>query len=388
MFRKLDRSIVVRVSIAVLSLGVIVSCYKTDSIHSPRCYTKRIQEEIYQLTFGDVEAFNALVKCGSSVVPYLIEATDNEDETISLASIAILGEIGEDAKDAIPSLLRIIENESASFFVFDEKTILATNAITKMGENGKEIIHNLVSQNIIALEDEDSNVRSNAAYVLGNMGKEAKEAIPALISALKDEDSDVRYYAAYALGNMGEEAKEAIPALISALKDEDSYVRFNAAGALGNMGKEAKEAIPALISALKDEDSNVRSNAAYVLGNMGKEAKEAIPALIFALKDEYSNVRYRAAYALVNMGKETKEAILALIWALEDEDRHVVYSYPPSLASRITAYKRENPPVACKFPVIKEILSWKCPKPSPTDTVNSPQQPKPTSVTTQPNQKR
>jgi len=44
------------------------------------------------------------------------------------------------------------------------------------------------------------NARSAAAFALGGIGPEAKEAVPALIKALgEDQDADVRKYAAWAL---------------------------------------------------------------------------------------------------------------------------------------------------------------------------------------------
>ncbi|MBU4502509.1 MAG: HPr family phosphocarrier protein, partial [Nanoarchaeota archaeon] len=151
-------------------------------------------------------------------------------------------------------------------------------------------------------------VRQAAAVSLGNIGPEAKEAVPYLIEALKD----VRLAAAAAevLGNIGPEAKEAVPYLIEALKDESLYVRLAAAEALGNIGPEAKEAVPYLIEALKDESLYVRRAAAVSLGNIGPEAKEAVPYLIEALKDESLYVRLAALEALDKIGPEAKKVII------------------------------------------------------------------------------
>jgi hypothetical protein len=173
---------------------------------------------------------------------------------------------------------------------------------------------------IIALEDEDWHVREAAAIVLGHIGPEAKEAVPALIEALQDEEWDVRHAALGALGEIGPEAKEAVPALIKALRDEHPYTRQDAALALGSIGAEAKEAIPALIEALEDNDEYGRQDAALALGSIGVEAKEAVPALIKALGDEKPCARAAAAWALGSIGAEVKETVPALIEALRDED--------------------------------------------------------------------
>ncbi|HEX5732656.1 MAG TPA: HEAT repeat domain-containing protein [Blastocatellia bacterium] len=190
-----------------------------------------------------------------------------------------------------------------------------------------------VAKLIDQLKSPDEYVRSRAAYELGWIRPEAKQAIPALIVALKDESNDVRSSVAEALGRIGPEAKQAIPALIVALKDESNVVRSSAAYALGRMGLEAKQAIPALIVALKDESNDVRNNAARALGRMGLEAKQAVPDLIEALKDKDEDVRSSAADALGRIGPEAKQAVPALIEALKDESKYVRSSAAETLSS-------------------------------------------------------
>ena len=57
-----------------------------------------------------------------------------------------------------------------------------------------------------------------------------------------------------AVGNIGREAKPAVPALHDLLKDKIVAVRLDAAEALGKIGPEAKTAIPALTELLKDKE--------------------------------------------------------------------------------------------------------------------------------------
>lgn len=95
----------------------------------------------------------------------------------------------------------------------------------------------------------------------------------------------MRTSAAQALGQIGPEAKTAVPALAELLKDAESYVRSTAAGALGQIGPEAKGAVSGLIELLKDTESWVRSNALDTLGKIGPEAKPAVPALVKLLKE-------------------------------------------------------------------------------------------------------
>ncbi|MGK7878070.1 MAG: HEAT repeat domain-containing protein [Xenococcaceae cyanobacterium] len=83
-----------------------------------------------------------------------------------------------------------------------------------------------------ALEDEDSGVRSRAAYALGELSKASEKVVTALLGLLEDEDSGVRSSAASALGT-GNASERVIAALLGRLEDEDLEVRFSAVFALG-----------------------------------------------------------------------------------------------------------------------------------------------------------
>ena len=194
-----------------------------------------------------------------------------------------------------------------------------------------------VERLIKELQDPDSDVRSIAAVTLGEIGSEAKDAVPALIQLLQDQDAEgfVRANAALALREIGPEAKDAVPALIQALQDQDKYVRRDAAGALGEIGtpgaiKAAKDRyravvsedeVPALIEALQGQDKDVRVNAAVTLREIVSE--DAVPALIQALQGQDEWVRVNAAWALGEIGESAKDAVPALLQALQDQNKDV-----------------------------------------------------------------
>jgi HEAT repeat protein len=90
------------------------------------------------------------------------------------------------------------------------------------------------------LKNDDEREQWNIVNALQRIGS---QAIPTLIKALNNEDGNVRANAASALRSMPAEASSAVPALIEALKDADSKVRASAAGALGNIRAEASSAV-------------------------------------------------------------------------------------------------------------------------------------------------
>ena len=128
--------------------------------------------------------------------------------------------------------------------------------------------------------------------------------VPVLIEKLQDEDPQVRGEAAVALGWIGPTAKEAVPALVKALQDENPQVRKDAAVALGWIGPTATEAVPGLIAALQDEMAAVRFTAARVLGDMGTASQGAVLDLRKLLEDEDPDVRRQASLSIQQIGEE------------------------------------------------------------------------------------
>ena len=156
--------------------------------------------------------------------------------------------------------------------------------------------------------------RRLAARELGNLGEEAKKAIPSLINASKDKDVYVRRFAVQSLGKLAP-AKGIAPALIAALKDPNARVVSAAAAAMANVGKEGVKPL-ATIAQNKAYSASVRRNAITALGKMGSDAKEGVPGLIEVLKDR--EMRLDAAEALGNIGPEAKPALETFKTMMED----------------------------------------------------------------------
>ena len=167
-----------------------------------------------------------------------------------------------------------------------------------------------------ALTDGSVQVRKMAASALGEIGPDARQAIPALIQALGDVDEGVRRRVALSLGEMGAEARSAAPALILTLRDGSSSVRRWAAAALGEIGPTAPAAIPALIAALAQDDMRDRAVVVAALVKMGGRA---VPRLVEALRHADPRIRCLAARALAK-GGPPPEAVAPLQALLNDPD--------------------------------------------------------------------
>ena len=122
---------------------------------------------------------------------------------------------------------------------------------------------------------------------MGQIGEGASDAVPDLIQALQDQDHQVRMNAASALGSIGSEV--VVPALIQLLLEDqdcgaygllvqDHQVRMNAASTLGSIGSEV--AVPALIKLLQDPNAERFGSVSVLEEALGKiGTPEALKAI-------------------------------------------------------------------------------------------------------------
>jgi hypothetical protein len=84
------------------------------------------------------------------------------------------------------------------------------------------------------LEDSDADTRASVAQALARIGR---QSVTPLTNLLKDKDKSaaLRANAAYVLGQIGTQAQEALPALTKALKEKDKDLRKRAAFAIANI---------------------------------------------------------------------------------------------------------------------------------------------------------
>lgn len=128
--------------------------------------------------------------------------------------------LGGDASPAIPELAQRLERgENPEFISF---------ALARIGVNSLPVLQR-------ATTNENAWVRRASTAALGVLGKDAQEAIPALIDRLNDVNALVRRNAADTLGCIGHKAREAIPALKDASADGDWSVSRAAEAALNKI---------------------------------------------------------------------------------------------------------------------------------------------------------
>jgi HEAT repeat protein len=166
--------------------------------------------------------------------------------------------------------------------------------------------------------EKNARVRKAMAWALGQFGKQAAAAVPALAEMLKDKEPETRLAAVSALEKIGDPA---LPALARAIRSKHDDVRKAALDALAkSKGTATEDAVPDLVEALKADDTQVRLGAVIILGKIGPAARAAVPNLGEALEDANDEVGIKAAEAL---GKIGKAGVPALAKGLKSENEKV-----------------------------------------------------------------
>jgi len=114
------------------------------------------------------------------------------------------------------------------------------------------------------LSDQDSEIRAQAAKILGDVGH--KKALPILVSTLSDSEPRVQFFAAQSIGKLGGlKEVEPVTALLRSVGDRDFYLRHAAVQALSPSMRAAWKELSS------DPDPAVRMGALLAMRSMEME---------------------------------------------------------------------------------------------------------------------
>lgn len=235
-----------------------------------------------------INAAEALVridsKKSSQAIPVLTAALDATDEHELMRITMLLHQIGPDAKQAIPALIKILN---------DQRTLVrleAALAITAIDPSAA----------VPAIPSLREHVRlkyrgAEAARALAEIGPKAKEAIDDLEGLLKEDNPHTRLPAAEAIARIDptkvDFAVQTINAMLSDDKKTRGMVRSYAIESLRRIGPAAKDSVPTLEKLLKD-NGPFHADVAILAVELGdsKPAREWIQTHLKATDPEADEV--------------------------------------------------------------------------------------------------
>lgn len=124
-------------------------------------------------------------------VPPLIQALEEKESLLRLAAVDALGKIGPAAKPAVPQMAALLKGDEPV------RVLKSLRRLRGVNQAAFSAIQEMLGH-------EDGEVRENACEALGEMGTDAKNAIPRLTDLLKDPVEKVRIEAERALKRVKE----------------------------------------------------------------------------------------------------------------------------------------------------------------------------------------
>lgn len=165
----------------------------------------------------------------------------------SYDEINVLGDIGEQAKGAIPALTKHL---SAGNPIVREATI---RALTRIGPSDPEVMQSLTK----CFNDKNERVQSTAVYEAGRYGKLALPLGPKFVELLATEEKEVQYWAAAALITSEFNSELGFEKLLAGAKTGTKKDRLQALIGLAMLGNRAESVLPELRVMLNDSDAEV-----------------------------------------------------------------------------------------------------------------------------------
>jgi HEAT repeat protein/uncharacterized OB-fold protein len=278
-----------------------------------------------------IRSIGAKGSAGKKAVPALIQVLNNsQQQDLRLAATEALGQIGPEAKESVQSLIEVMKRSDA----YSHSQNMAADALLRIA-SGAEQSAPIVTE--VLKWTHDLGRRTAAATALGHCRAVSEESVQLLLVVIDlNKYNPLGRAAVRALGNIGPEAKTALPKLIllpftSRLETvPDFYFQFDTLEALCKISSDAsvkQDAVKRLTDIieicrkrglndpqyyhgksysddLKDLykvdflDVSTPYNAIRALGNCGPTARTAIPVLRSILNTDDSDCRKAARDAL------------------------------------------------------------------------------------------
>jgi hypothetical protein len=203
--------------------------------------------------------------------------------------ISILGNIGSNAAPAIPDVQRWFDQEAN----VDHKCTAAT-ALFRMDSGQTNALNFLLS---CLTNNDPTIIKGVVVHDLGEIGPNAKAAVPYLLEVIKGTDFTTITEVPSALTHIGVGSDVILSALKEHLKSRDEGLRIGVSALILDLAPADRDAQQVLMNAIRG-GSGFEDFAINALGNTGPAASNAIPILRGVVRDGTRPHRDAARQAL------------------------------------------------------------------------------------------
>jgi len=274
---------------------------------------------------GMQETIKAFKSMGRDAVPFLIKTLGRKPSKVGeavddlLYKRQLVAHVPEEMAKALPSAMRVGDRRGRAAFLIGE-----------IGPEAEEAIPALMA--ILTDQSEGWRLEAEVRDALLAMGEKLSTQVPVLISFLESDDRETRGFGIRLLGSVGPKARDAVPALQGLANAPDQRVSLSAAQALWNIARQTNIVVAIYARSLQSKDSTVRQLALVYLRQMGSAAVAAKSAIQSALRDPDDSVRREAERTLqeidpkllrsspVNIPQETAAAVAGLVRTIQTGD--------------------------------------------------------------------
>ncbi len=291
----------------------------------------------------------ALQNAGTQVLPQLLVALDDNDESVrQLAADTLLG-LAHDSPAAWPAVIIAMSNTHYEIppriagFLPDKIGAPIAPLLVQSLSDSKPRIRGGSAIALSWLLERYGNPNATDDYVeqpsaLNKYGLTLSGAVLDIAKVLNSLEPDQRAQTIQGLAGVGPPAKGAIPFVLPMFKDRDPRVRWSAVYFFGAMGQAGRVAIPDVIRSLKDPDKGVRLRAMAYLRDCGPAAKDSVRDLAIALKSSDTDTVEQASLALASIDPSQEGILPGVMLTLNDpnhpEDRDNAFKALNELGSR------------------------------------------------------
>ena len=293
-------------------MGPISVAAMMEEVNKPLDYA----EDQLDMRLVCIRSIGALGAKAMIAVPLLIENSEHENPVLRLEAVIAIRKIGGD--DSMPGEIGWLAEPDE--MIWPKIGPRMEGNFLMFSEAKQMVIIAVVNTLLKKTSDPDVRVQYAAIKGLADFGNKALPAKEKLVEYMNSGTPVIRRVAIDVLGNLGDEADDIIPDLVTSLSDFDANVQWAAIQALRKKGRKV---IPELIYMLEYDDDSFTPNILRAFSELGKNAVDAIDNILIILQHNNSEYRALAAEALGEIGEPSDVVMKSLNILKEDKNEYV-----------------------------------------------------------------